>query len=94
MNDLSFDALVQLLSRDSTRLELAVIALCLVVAGFIARYVLRRQEAGSEAAAAENISPAMRFGREGLQRLIFPLTGIALLAIARWRSACSGTPRH
>jgi small-conductance mechanosensitive channel len=83
MNDLSFDALVQLLSRDSTRLELAVIALCLVVAGFIARYVLHRQEAGSEATAAENISPAMRFGREGLQRLIFPLTGIALLAIAR-----------
>jgi small-conductance mechanosensitive channel len=84
MNDLSFDALMHLLSLDSTRLELAVIAVCVVAASFIARHIVRRQRAATlPADSPDRASMAARIGLEGLQRLTFPLTGIALLALAR-----------
>ncbi len=83
MNDLSFDALIHLLSLDSTRVELGVIALCLVVAGLFARHVVHRQQAETGETGTDALSAAVRIGREGVQRLLFPLSGIALLAVAR-----------
>ncbi|MDP2869420.1 MAG: mechanosensitive ion channel [Methyloversatilis sp.] len=83
MNNLSFDALMALLALDSTRLELGVIAACLVLAGLFARHMIRRQRAETLANGNEVLSNAARLGRAGLQRLMFPLAGILLLALAR-----------
>ncbi|MBU0602256.1 MAG: mechanosensitive ion channel [Gammaproteobacteria bacterium] len=81
----SIDALTHQLSLDSTRWELALIAACLVLAGFIARALVRHQRADAEVIPpdAGRIGMAARLGREGLRRLFFPLTGIALLTCAR-----------
>lgn len=81
MTEISFDALMHMLSLSSTRIELAVIAACLVLAGLITRFLIgrqRRQHVGIEALGA-----TARLGLEGLQRLLFPLVGIALLSVAR-----------
>jgi len=83
MNNLSLDALMALLALDSTRLELGVIAGCLVLAGLFSRFVIRRQRAGALANDSELLSNAARLGRAGMQRLTFPLAGILLLALAR-----------
>ena len=83
MTDLSFDALMHLLSLDSTRLELGVIALCLALAGLINHRFARRQNDEALSTGGDALGAAARLGREGLQRLIFPLSAIGLLAFAR-----------
>lgn len=80
MTEISFDALMHMLSLNSTRIELAVVAACLVLAGLISRLLVRRQRRQS---GVETLGATARLGLEGLQRLLFPLVGIALLSIAR-----------
>lgn len=80
MTEISFDALMHMLSLNSTRIELAVVAVCLALAGLITRLLIRRQR---RQAGVETLGATARLGLEGLQRLLFPLVGIALLAIAR-----------
>jgi small-conductance mechanosensitive channel len=81
MTEISFDALMRLLSLSSTRIELAVIAACLLLAGLITRQIIQRQR--RRQTGAETLGATARIGREGLRRLLFPLVGIALLSIAR-----------
>ena len=80
MTEISFDALMHMLSLNSTRIELAVVAVCLALAGLITRLLIRRQR---RQAGVETLGATARLGLEGLQRLLFPLVGIALLSIAR-----------
>ncbi len=80
MTEISFDALMHMLSLNSTRIELAVVAACLALAGLITRLLIRRQR---RQAGIETLGATARLGLEGLQRLLFPLVGIALLSIAR-----------
>ncbi|WP_019919355.1 mechanosensitive ion channel family protein [Methyloversatilis discipulorum] len=80
MTEISFDALMHMLSLNSTRIELAVVAACLALAGLITRLLIRRQR---RQAGVETLGATARLGLEGLQRLLFPLVGIALLSIAR-----------
>lgn len=80
MTEISFDALMHMLSLNSTRIELAVVAVCLALAGLITRLLIRRQR---RQAGIETLGATARLGLEGLQRLLFPLVGIALLSIAR-----------
>ncbi|MBV5286187.1 MAG: mechanosensitive ion channel [Methyloversatilis discipulorum] len=80
MTEISFDALMHMLSLNSTRIELAVVAVCLALAGLITRLLIRRQRRQS---GVETLGATARLGLEGLQRLLFPLVGIALLSIAR-----------
>ncbi|MBL8470117.1 mechanosensitive ion channel family protein [Methyloversatilis discipulorum] len=80
MTEISFDALMHMLSLNSTRIELAVVAACLVLAGLISRLLVRRQRRQTS---FETLGATARLGLEGLQRLLFPLVGIALLSIAR-----------
>lgn len=80
MTEISFDALMHMLSLNSTRIELAVVAACLVLAGLITRLLIRRQR---RQAGVETLGATARLGLEGLQRLLFPLVGIALLSIVR-----------
>ncbi len=80
MTEISFDALVHLLSLPSTRIELAVAAVCLLIAGLTTRHLVRRQQ---ESSGTDNLGSAAKLGLEGLQRLLFPLLGCMLLAIAR-----------
>jgi small-conductance mechanosensitive channel len=83
MDNLSFDALIHLLSLNSTRIELAVIAACLVLAGLFARFIIHHPRAEAQATVPEAVSNAVRLGRAGLQRLMFPVAGIVLLALAQ-----------
>ena len=80
MTEISFEALMRLLGQDSTRIELAVIAGCLLLAGLLSRLIKRRQRAKTD---YDNLSAAARLGVDGLQRLLFPLTGVATLSAAR-----------
>lgn len=80
MTEISFDALMHMLSLNSTRIELAVIAVCLALAGLFARRMMRRQRRQTS---VDTLGATTRIGIEGLQRLLFPLAGIALLSIAR-----------
>lgn len=80
MTEISFDALMHMLSLNSTRIELAVVVVCLALAGLITRLLIRRQR---RQAGVETLGATARLGLEGLQRLLFPLVGIALLSIAR-----------
>ncbi|WP_051079126.1 mechanosensitive ion channel family protein [Methyloversatilis thermotolerans] len=78
MTGIPFDALLHMLSLDSTRIELAIIALILLAAGGLSRHLKRRQRSS---AGASSLGTAARLGVDGLQRLLFPLTGIALLSL-------------
>lgn len=80
MTEISFEALMRLLGQDSTRIELAVIAGCLLLAGLLSRLIKRRQRAKTD---YDSLSAAARLGVDGLQRLLFPLTGVATLSAAR-----------
>ncbi|MCP4638467.1 MAG: mechanosensitive ion channel [Methyloversatilis sp.] len=80
MTEISFEALMRLLAQDSTRIELGVIAVCLLLAGFLTRLIKRRQRARTD---YDNLGAAARLGVDGLHRLLFPLTGIATLSAAR-----------
>ena len=80
MTEISFEALMRLLGQNSTRIELAVIAGCLLLAGLLSRLIKRRQRAKTD---YDNLSAAARLGVDGLQRLLFPLTGVATLSAAR-----------
>lgn len=80
MTEISFEALMRLLAQDSTRIELAVIAGCLLLAGLLSRLIKRRQRAKTD---YDSLSAAARLGVDGLQRLLFPLTGVATLSAAR-----------
>lgn len=80
MTEISFEALMRLLGQDSTRIELAVIAGCLLLAGLLSRLIKRRQRAKTD---YDSLGAAARLGIDGLQRLLFPLTGMATLAAAR-----------
>ena len=80
MTEISFEALMRLLGQNSTRIELAVIAGCLLLAGLLSRLIKHRQRARTD---YDNLSAAARLGVDGLQRLLFPLTGVATLSAAR-----------
>lgn len=80
MTEISLDALMHMLSLNSTRIELAVIAVCLALAGLFAHRMMRRQRRPTS---VDTLGATTRIGIEGLQRLLFPLAGIALLSIAR-----------
>ena len=80
MTEISFEALMRLLAQDSTRIELGVIAVCLLLAGFLTRLIKRRQRAKTD---YDNLGAAARLGVDGFHRLLFPLTGIGTLAAAR-----------
>ena len=80
MTEISFEALMRLLAQDSTRIELGVIAVCLLLAGFLTRLIKRRQRARTD---YDNLGAAARLGVDGFHRLLFPLTGIGTLAAAR-----------
>jgi small-conductance mechanosensitive channel len=80
MTEISFEALMRLLGQNSTRIELAVIAGCLLLAGLLSRLIKRRQRAKTD---YDSLSAAARLGVDGLQRLLFPLTGVATLSAAR-----------
>ena len=56
-------------------------AASLALAGAFARLVIRRQRAEEAAAGSELLSNAARLSRAGLQRLLFPVTGIVLLVL-------------
>ncbi|WP_018230113.1 mechanosensitive ion channel family protein [Methyloversatilis universalis] len=80
MTEISFEALMRLLGQDSTRIELAVIVGCLLLAGLLSRLIKRRQRAKTD---YDSLGAAARLGIDGLQRLLFPLTGMATLTAAR-----------